>query len=371
MEKRDYYEVLGLSKNASDSEVKKAYRKVAIKYHPDKNPDDSSAEEKFKEAAEAYEVLSNSEKRQRYDQFGHDGLRGSNGGFGAGGMNVEDIFSQFGDIFGDGSPFESFFGGRSSSGHIKKGTNLRIKLKINIKEIYKGVEKKIKVKRLVTASGVTYKTCSQCNGSGQIKKVMNTMIGQMMSTSTCNFCGGNGQIIDQKPPGVDSTGLEYKEEVIVINIPEGVSDGMQLSMSGKGNDAPGGGEPGDLLILIEEIEDEIFKRDGENILYNLNLNFVDAVIGKSIEVPTLDGMVRIKIAPGTQSGKVLRLRDKGIKNINQYNRGDQLIYVNIWTPQKISEEEKDLLMKLKDSSNFKPNPSKSDRSFFDRLKDFI
>jgi len=367
--KEDYYKILGISKDSSQSEIKKAYRKKAIQFHPDKNPDDKNAEVEFKKAAEAYEVLSNPEKKSRYDQYGHSAFDGSQG-FG-GGMDMEDIFSQFGDIFGDGSPFESFFGGRSSSGHIKKGTNLRIKLKINIKEIYKGVEKKIKVKRLVTASGVTYKTCSQCNGSGQIKKVMNTMIGQMMSTSTCSSCGGNGQMIDQKPPGVDSTGLEYKEEVIVINIPEGVSDGMQLSMSGKGNDAPGGGEPGDLLILIEEIEDEIFKRDGENILYNLNLNFVDAVIGKSIEVPTLDGMVRIKIAPGTQSGKVLRLRDKGIKNINQYNRGDQLIYVNIWTPQKISEEEKDLLIKLKDSSNFKPNPSKSDRSFFDRLKDFI
>ena len=346
MEKRDYYEVLGLSKNASDSEVKKAYRKVAIKYHPDKNPDDSSAEEKFKEAAEAYEVLSNSEKRQRYDQFGHDGLRGSNGGFGAGGMNVEDIFSQFGDIFGDGSPFESFFGGRSSSGRVKKGTNLRIKLKINIKEIYKGVEKKIKVKRLVTASGVTYKTCSQCNGSGQIKKVMNTMIGQMMSTSTCNSCGGNGQMINQKPPGVDSTGLEYKEEVIVINIPEGVSDGMQLSMSGKGNDAAGGGEAGDLLILIEEIEDEIFKRDGENILYNLNLNFVDAVIGKSIEVPTLDGKVKMKIPAGIKSGQVLRLKGKGMPELNRNYYGDQLVKINIETPKKYSKKTKSLLENL-------------------------
>ena len=244
-------------------------------------------------------------------------------------------------------------------------------MKINIKEIYKGVEKKIKVKRLVTASGVTYKTCNQCNGSGQIKKVMNTMIGQMMSTSACNSCNGNGKLIDQKPPGVDSTGLEYKEEVIIINIPEGVSDGMQLSMSGKGNDASGGGEPGNLLILIGEVEDEIFRREGENILYDLNLNFVDAVLGKSVEVPTLDGIVRIKIAAGTQSGKILRLRDKGIKNINQYNRGDQLIYVNIWTPKKITEDEKKLLMKLKDSSNFKPNPGKSDRSFFDKLRDFI
>ncbi len=371
MDKRDYYDILGVNKNASDSEIKKAYRKVAIKYHPDKNPDDNSAEEKFKEAAEAYEVLSNNEKRQQYDRFGHEGLKGSNSGFGTRGMNVEDIFNQFGDIFGDGSPFDGFFGGRSNKSSANRGTNLRIKLKLNIKEIYKGVEKKIKVKRLVTAKGVTYNTCQICNGTGQVKKVMNTMIGQMMSTSNCNNCNGNGKVIDQKPPGVDSTGLEYKDEIIKINIPEGVSDGMQLSMSGKGNDAPGGGTPGDLLILIEESEDETFKRDGENIIYDLYLNFIDAVIGTSIEIPTLDGMVRIKISPGTQSGKILILKCKGIKNINQYDRGDQLIYINIWTPKKLSLEEKDLLMKFKDSENFKPNPNKSDKSFIDKLKDFI
>jgi len=370
MNKRDYYDVLGVNKNASDSEIKKAYRKVAIKYHPDKNPNNKSAEEKFKEAAEAYEILSNSEKKQKYDQFGHEGLRGSNGGYG-GGMNVEDIFNQFGDIFGDGNPFESFFGGGSSRSKGSKGTNLRIKLKVSLKEISIGVEKKIKVKRLVTAKGVTYKTCQLCNGSGQVKKIMNTMIGQMISSSSCQSCNGNGKMIDYKPPGVDSTGLEYREEIILINIPEGVSDGMQLSMSGKGNDSPGGGLAGDLLILIEEKEDEILKRDGKNVIYDLYLNFTDAVLGTNIEVPTLDGMVRIKIDPGTQSGKILRLRGKGIKEINQYQKGDQLIYINIWTPKKLSPEEKEILKKLKNSENFKPNPGKSDKSFFDKLRDFI
>ena len=233
------------------------------------------------------------------------------------------------------------------------------------------LKKKIKVKRLVTAKGVTYKTCQLCNGTGQVKKIMNTMIGHMISSSSCQSCNGNGKMIDYKPPGVDSTGLEYREEIILINIPEGVSDGMQLSMSGKGNDSPGGGLAGDLLILIEEKEDEILKRDGKNVIYDLYLNFTDAVLGTNIEVPTLDGMVRIKIDPGTQSGKILRLRGKGIKEINQYQKGDQLIYINIWTPKKLSPEEKEILKKLKNSENFKPNPGKSDKSFFDKLRNFI
>ena len=372
MSKRDYYDILGVSKSSTKDDIKKAYRKVAIKFHPDKNPDNKAAEEKFKEAAEAYEVLSNPEKKEKYDRFGHEGLRGGPGGFG-GGMNVEDIFSQFGDIFGGGgggSPFDSFFGGGGRTSR-NKGSNLRIKLKLSIKEIAEGVEKKIKVKRLVTASGVTFKSCSVCNGTGNITKVVNTMLGAMQSSTTCYSCNGNGKTVDNRPPGVDSTGLQYNEEIIKINIPSGVTEGMQLSMSGKGNESPAGGIAGDLLILIEEIEDDIFKRDGNNIIYDLYLNFVDAVIGVNTEVPTLSVKVRIKISPGTQSGKILRLRGKGIKDINSSMSGDQLIHVNVWTPKKISSEEEKILQKLKDSENFKPKPGKSDKGFFDRIKDFV
>ena len=370
MSKRDFYEILGINKSSSQDEIKKAYRKVAIKYHPDKNPDNKAAEEKFKEAAEAYEVLSNPEKKQKYDRFGHDGLRGGPGGFSGGGMNVEDIFDQFGDIFGGGSPFDSFFGGGGSR-QRNKGTNLRIKLKLTIQEIASGVEKKIKVKRLITAPGVTFKTCGVCNGTGKVSKVVNTMLGQMVSSSTCYQCNGNGKTIDNKPPGVDSTGLQFKEEVLKINIPSGVSDGVQLSMTGKGNESPGGGVSGDLLILIEEIEDDNFKRDGNNVVFDLYINFVDAALGNELEVPTLNGNVKIKIPSGTQSGKILRLRGKGIKDLNTSLTGDQLIHVNIWTPKKLSSDEEKLLNKLKSSKNFKPNPGKSEKGFFDRVRDFM
>ncbi len=371
MAKRDYYEILGVSKGASDDEMKKAYRKMAIKYHPDKNPDNPEAEEKFKEAAEAYEVLSNAEKRAQYDRFGHDGMRGGFGGAG-GGMNMEDIFSQFGDIFGGGgSPFESFFGGGGGGRRQRKGSALRIKLKLNLEEIANGVEKKIKVNRLVNAEGVTFKTCPTCGGSGQMKKVVNTMLGQMVSATTCSSCSGSGQVIDKRPPGVDSTGLEMQEEVIPIKIPAGVGDGMQLSMSGKGNMAPGGGVPGDLLIVIEEVEHELLKRDGTNVVFDLFVNFADAALGQSMEVPTIDGKVRIKLEPGTQSGKILRLRGKGIKDINGYGKGDQLIHVNVWTPKKLSKEEAEILEQLRVSENFEPKPGKGEKGFFDRIKEFF
>lgn len=368
MAKRDYYEVLGVSKSASADEIKKAYRKLAIQYHPDKNPDNPEAEEKFKEAAEAYEVLSNPDKKARYDQFGHQGL-GGNGGFGGGGMNMEDIFSQFGDIFGGGG-FESFFGGGRGGRRTKKGTNLRVKLKLNLKEIANGIEKKIKVKRQVLAEGVTFKTCQTCQGTGQIKKVVNTMLGQMVSASPCHVCGGNGQIVDKKPAEADPRGLILKEEVITINIPAGVADGMQLSMSGKGNETAGG-IPGDLLIVIEVVEDEILQRDGNNVVYDLYVSFVDAALGEQIEVPTIDGKVKIKIEPGTQSGKILRLKGKGIKDLNGYSRGDQLIHVNVWTPKQLSKEERSILEGLKNSDNFKPDPGKSEKSFFDKMKEFF
>ncbi len=369
--KRDYYEILGLSKSSTPEEIKKAYRKIAIQFHPDKNPGNKEAEEKFKEAAEAYEVLSNADKRAQYDRFGHS--RPGNGGFGGGHeMNMEDIFSQFGDIFGGGgSPFDSFFGGGGSRRRTRKGSNLRIKLKLNLDEIANGVEKKIKVNRLIRAEGVTFKTCNTCQGTGQMKRVVNTMLGQMVSATTCPTCDGSGQILDKRPPGVDNSGLVSKEEVITVKIPSGVGDGMQLSMSGKGNEAPGGGAAGDLLILIEEQEDKNLKRDGNNIIYDLHISFIDAALGTSVEVPSVGGKVKIKIEPGTQSGKILRLRGKGLRDVNGYETGDQLVYVNVWTPKKLSSEERAKLESLRNSPNFEPNPDANERGFFERMKEFF
>lgn len=375
MAKRDYYEVLGVDKNATADEIKKAYRKIAIKFHPDKNPDDPTAEDKFKEAAEAYEILSNADKKAKYDRFGHAGM-GNGGGFGGGGMSMDDIFSQFGDIFGGGggggSPFDSFFGGGGGGGRrTRKGSNLRIKLKLSLDEIAHGVEKKIKVSRLVTAEGVTYKTCEHCKGAGQVRKVVNTMLGQMVSSSTCPVCQGSGQTIDKRPPGVDSSGLKPQEEVISIKIPAGVGEGMQLTMTGKGNMPPTGGVAGDLLILIEEKEDDKLKRDGNNIVFDLYISFIDATLGTNLEVPTIDGLVKIKVEPGTQSGKILRLRGKGIKELNGYGRGDQLIHVNVWTPKQLSKEEKAIFESLKDSPNFTPDPGKNEKGFFEKIKEFF
>jgi molecular chaperone DnaJ len=372
--KRDFYEILGVSKGASAEEIKKAYRKVAIQYHPDKNQGNKEAEEKFKEAAEAYEVLSDNDKRARYDRFGHS--RGNGGHSSEHHMNMDDIFSQFGDVFGGGGgghPFESFFGGGGGGGRKRqrKGSNLRIKLKLTLEEIANGVEKKIKVNRLTQAEGVTFRTCPACQGTGQTRKVVNTMLGQMVSTATCPTCNGAGQTIDKKPSGVDSSGLISKEQVISIKIPAGVGDGMQLSMSGKGNDAPGGGIPGDLLILIEEQEDAHLKRDGNNIIYDLHISFIDAVLGTNIEVPSIGGKVKIKIDPGTQSGKILRLRGKGLRDVNGYETGDQLIYINVWTPKKLTADEKEKLESLRNSPNFEPKPDASDKGFFERMKEFF
>ena len=380
MSKRDYYEILGVPRNAPQEEIKKAYRKIAIKYHPDKNPDDPSAEDKFKEAAEAYEILSNAEKRQRYDQFGHQGV-GGNGGFGGGGMNMDDIFSQFGDIFGGGgSPFDGFFGGGGGGRRVRKGSDLRIKLKLSLEEIANGVEKKLKVKRYLACNdchgngsknGSSLQTCSACNGSGQVRKVVNTMLGQMVSATTCHVCHGEGKVVTQKCTTCAGEGRELKEEVITVNIPGGVAEGMQLSMSGKGNVPPRGGVAGDLLIVIEEEEQELLKRDGSNIVFDLHVSFIDAVLGTSIEVPTIDGKAKIKIDPGTQSGKVLRLKGKGVKDLNGYGKGDQLIYVNVWTPQHLNKEEKELIERLRESENFKPNPGKHDKGFFEKMKEYF
>jgi len=381
MAKRDYYEILGVSKSASAEEIKKAYRKVAIKYHPDKNPDDPSAEDKFKEAAEAYEILSNPQKKQRYDQYGHQGVGG--GGFSSGNMNMDDIFSQFGDIFGGGGGggFEGFSGGGGGRGRsVKRGSNLRNKLKLDLQELAQGCEKKIKVKRHVACddcggngakNGTDVKTCTACNGSGQVKKVVNTMFGQMVSASTCNTCQGEGKIISTPCNTCHGEGRQMKEETISIKVPAGVTEGIQLSMGGKGNVPQRGGMPGDLLIVIEEIEDQNLKRDGLNVIFDLYINFVDAVLGSEVEVPTIDGKVKIKIEPGTQSGKILRLKGKGIKDINGYGTGDELIHVNVWTPKQISKEEKAMLMQLQESDNFKPNPGKSEKGFFEKMKEFF
>lgn len=383
MSKRDYYDVLGVSRQADAAEIKSAYRKLAIKFHPDKNPGDAQAEENFKEAAEAYEVLSNAEKKARYDQFGHSGNSAGFGG-GGGGMNMDDIFSQFGDIFGGGNPFESFFGGgggRSSGGRrVQKGTNLRIKVKLTLEEIAKGVEKKVKVNKQIVChtcdgSGAkdksSFNTCKSCGGAGSVRRVTNTILGQMQTTSTCPTCNGEGVEISAKCTTCKGDGLERGEETIAINIPAGVSEGMQLSMSGKGNAAPRGGIPGDLIILVEEVPHESLKRDGLNVIYDLYINFADAALGTSVEVPTIDGKAKIKIDAGTQGGKILRLKGKGIPEVNSYHKGDQLIYVNIWTPKAVSSEERDILERLKDSSNFKPQPGKNEKSFFERIKEYF
>ena len=375
MSKRDYYEVLGVNKNSGEPEIKKAYRQMALKYHPDKNPGDKEAEEKFKEAAEAYEVLSDVQKRQRYDQFGH---RGMNGG---GGMNMEDIFSHFGDIFGEGSPFESFFGGSGRTGRkVNRGSNLRVKVKLTLEEIAQGVEKKIKVNKFVSCSvckgtgaqdGGSFHQCNTCHGTGQVSRVTNTFIGQMRTTSTCPTCSGEGQLIADKCRNCHSSGVERGEETITVNIPAGVGEGMQLNMSGKGNAGERGGIPGDLLILIEEEKHPFLQRDGNNLLFDLYVNFVDAALGCSMEIPTIEGKAKIKIDAGTQAGKVLRLKGKGLPSINSYGKGDILVNVNVWTPQHISSEEKKILEKLRDSPNFKPNPGKGDKSFYERMKEFF
>lgn len=383
--KRDYYDILGIPRNASAEEIKKAYRKMAIKYHPDKNPGDKEAEEKFKEAAEAYEVLGDAEKRRRYDQYGHQGAGfggGRAGGFSGGGMSMEDIFEQFGDVFGGHNPFESFFGGGRSGGgrRANRGSNLRIKIKLTLEEIVKGVEKTIKVNKLISCAvcsgtgaknGGAYRTCPTCHGAGSVRRVTNTILGQMQTTSTCPTCHGEGQVITDKCTACGGEGVTRGEETITINIPAGVSDGMQLSMSGKGNAAPRGGIHGDLIILVEEIEHATLKRDGNNIVYDLHISFIDAALGTHVEVPIVDGKARIKIDPGTQSGKILRLKGKGIPEVNGYGKGDQLVYVNIWTPKNLTAEERALLERLRNSDNFAPHPDKRDKSFFERMKEYF
>ncbi|GAB4287250.1 MAG: molecular chaperone DnaJ [Marinilabiliales bacterium] len=380
MPKRDYYEVLGVDKNATKEEIKKAYRKQALKYHPDRNPGDKEAEEKFKEAAEAYEVLSDDEKRQKYDRFGHDGLKGA-GGFSSGGFTVEDIFENFGSIFDDVFGSFGFRSSRSGSGRrVSKGTNLRIKVKLTLEEIANGVEKKLKIKKDVSCKacggtgakdGSAYQTCSTCRGTGRVTQIANTFLGQMQTTSTCPSCHGEGKIITKKCTVCYGEGVVKDTEIVKVNIPAGVAEGMQLSVSGKGNAARRGGINGDLIILIEEEKHPELVRDGNNLIYNLFLSFPDAALGTSVEIPTVDGKVKVKIEAGTQSGKILRLRGKGLPDVNGYSKGDLLIQVNVWTPKDLSKEEKKILEKLKESPNFKPKPSVADKNVFNRMKDLF
>ncbi|MEY2829402.1 MAG: molecular chaperone DnaJ [Bacteroidota bacterium] len=386
MSKRDYYEILGVSKSSSTDEIKKAYRKVAMQYHPDRNPDNKVAEEKFKEAAEAYEVLSDANKKAQYDRFGHQAqnMGGGGGGFQGHGMNMDDIFRNFGDVFNDESPFGSFFGGqnRSRGGANRgvRGSNLRVKVKLTLQEIAEGIQKKIKLKKFVpcnTCGGngakdkSSFHNCNTCGGRGVVTRIMNTMLGQMQTQTTCPTCNGQGTTIAAKCNSCNGEGRITGEETITMDIPKGAVDGIQLSMNGKGNAGERGGSAGDLVISIEEEPNEFLQREGLNVIYELHLNFVDACLGTQVEVPTIDGKAKIKIAEGTQAGKIFRLKGKGIPDLQSYEKGDQLIHVNVWTPKFVTSDERKILEKLKSSPNFQPQPDKEERVFFSKMKDMF
>ncbi len=382
MAKRDYYEVLGVSKNATPEEMKKAYRKLALQYHPDRNPGDKEAEDKFKEAAEAYDVLSNPDKKARYDQFGMAGMDGT---YNQGGMDMNDIFSQFGSIFGDlfgggfRTGFSGFGGGGGGTRRVLRGTNLRIKVKLTLEEIDRGCEKKIKVSKYVpckTCNGSGAKdgkteTCAHCHGTGVVTETKRTMLGMMQTQSACPHCGGEGRVVKDKCHDCHGDGIVKSDEIITINIPAGVQDGMQLAMQGQGNAAPRGGIAGDLIVLIEEQEHDTFERQDANLYYNAFITYADAAMGASVEIPTLNGKVKIKIEPGTPSGRVVRLRGKGLPVVNGYGRGDLLVSLNVWVPKSLTKEEKEMLEKLNSHPNFQPNPTKQERGFFDKMKEMF
>lgn len=384
MAKRDYYEVLEVAKNATQAEIKAAYRKKALQFHPDKNPGDHTAEDKFKEAAAAYEILGDEQKRARYDQYGHAGVEGGAGGFGGRGMTVEDIFEHFGDIFGGSfggfGGFGGFSGGRSRGRRVNKGANLRVKVKLNLKDIANGVEKKLKVNKYVACKpcngtgaqgGSSYSDCSTCRGSGQVTRVSNTFLGQMQTTTTCPSCGGDGKTITSKCTGCYGEGIVKENEVITVNIPAGVGEGMQMTVAGQGNAPRRGGVNGDLLVVIEEEKHPELIRDGNDLIYNLYLAFPEAALGTTVEIPIVEGKAKIKIEPGIQPGKILRLRGKGLPDVNGYGKGDLLLNINVWIPKSLSKEEKSLMEKLKGSKNFEPAPDPSDRGFFDRMKSYF
>ncbi len=375
MSKRDPYDVLGVGRNATADEIKKAYRQMAIKFHPDKNPGDKAAEERFKEAASAYEVLSDPEKKAHYDRFGHAGQgMGGGGGFQGGGMNMEDIFSQFGDIFGEsfgGGGFGGGFGGRGRGQRVVKGSNLRVRLKLSLKEVAEGAEKQLKLTKLVRAKGSEYGQCRTCKGSGQVTRVQSTFIGHMQTVCTCPTCGGMGQTVSKRAPGSDENGLVREEQVVSVRIPAGVEEGMQLNISGMGNDAPAGGVPGDLLVVIEEEKHADLKRDGQDLHYEAFISMVDAALGTTVEVPLVNSKAKVKIEPGTQSNHTLRLRGKGLPSVNSHGHGDVLVHVMVWTPTELSKAERDALEKLRNSPGFQPNPTAKDRGFFERVKEMF
>ena len=370
-EKRDYYEVLGIDRNATAEEIKKAYRKKAIEYHPDKNPGDKEAEEKFKEAAEAYDVLSDPQKKARYDQFGHAGMSGQ-GGFSSGGFSMEDIFSQFGDIFGGafGGAFGSGFGGfggssRGGARRVVRGSDIRIKVKLSMAEAFKGVEKKVKLNKMVVCpdcqgrgavNEADIKTCEHCHGTGMVTKIANTILGQMQTSSPCPYCGGEGKKITNPCRKCSGTGLVRTAEEISFKIPAGVQEGMQLTIQGKGNVARGGGVPGNLLVVIEEEapKEGGLQRNGDDLEYTLNLSVPDAVLGCSVEIPYIDSKLKIKIDPGTQPGKILKLRGKGFPSVNGYGSGDYLIYVQVYIPKRLDRKEKEVMESWRNSSSFTP-----------------
>lgn len=381
MGKRDYYEVLGVSKEATREEIKKAYRKQALKYHPDKNPGDKKAEEHFKEAAEAYEVLSSDEKKARYDRYGHAGMGNSGGGFSGNTMTMDDIFSSFGDIFGDAfGGFGAFGGGGRRGRRVNKGTNLRVKVKLNLQEIASGTEKKIKVTKYNTcevcggtgaadASSIT--SCTTCHGSGHVTRVTNTMLGQMQTSAVCPACGGEGKSITKKCTSCYGEGIVQKEEIIKINIPAGVGKGMQMTLGGKGNAPRRGGVNGDLLVVIDEEEHPDLIREGNDLIYNLFISIPDAVLGTHVEIPTVDNNVKIKIEPGTQPGRILRLRGKGLPEVNGYGRGDLLVNVNVWIPKSVTKDETRTFEKFRESKSFEPAPDINDKGFFEKMRGYF
>lgn len=378
MAKRDYYEVLGVGKDVGKEELKKAYRKLALQYHPDRNPGDKEAEEKFKEAAEAYDVLSNDEKRRKYDQFGHQAFSGG-GGWSGGGMSMEDIFSSFGDLFGGFGGF-NFFGGRGEGRNVSKGGNIRIKLKLNLSEVVNGCEKKLKINKFVACSecGGTgakgsdgYATCQDCRGTGRVTKVVNSFLGPMQTSAACPTCGGEGRIIKAKCAACHGEGVVKEDEVVTVKIPAGIADGMQLSVSGRGHAARRGGVNGDLIVLIEEEPNKELIRDGNDLIHNLFISIPEAILGTTAEVPIVDGKAKIKIDPGTQSGKILRLRNKGVPDVNGYNRGDILVQVNVWVPATLTREDKKLVEKLAESKSFQPAGNHTEKSIFERMQDYF
>ncbi len=373
MSKRDPYEVLGVDRSASADDIKKAYRKMAIKYHPDKNPGDAVAEEKFKDAASAYEILSDPEKKAKYDRFGHAGPQMGGGGFQGGGMNMEDIFSQFGDIFGDAFGGGGFggFGQRGGGGRRVKGSNLRVRLRMTLDEIANGADKKIKVTKLVRGKGSEYGTCTTCGGSGQVRRVQSTFLGQMQTVTTCPACGGVGQTVSKRAPGSDEHGLVREEVVVPIKLPPGVEEGMQLNISGMGNEAPAGGIPGDLLVVIEEEPHQELKREGAHLHFDTYISVVDAALGTSLEIPLVNGKAKVKIEPGTQSGTTMRLRGKGLPSVNLHGTGDLLVHVMVWTPTNLSKDERAALEKLRESPGFQPKPTAKDKGFFERVREMF